>query len=102
MTSLRERRNLHARRRYAFAYVASIVIHLIVGSFFAVRFLMPPGGAPAANEAVAVTEDRAAPSRLMSAFPEGVVVHRVGLAKAVEETRLFLHEEGLAGRPGVS
>jgi ATP-dependent DNA helicase DinG len=48
--------------------------------------------------------DRAAPSRLMSAFPEGVVVHRVGLAKAVEETRLFLHEEGLVppGGPGVS
>jgi len=28
----------------------------------------------------------------MSAFPEGVVVHRVGLAKAVEATRKFLHD----------
>ena len=44
--------------------------------------------------------DRGAPSRLMSAFPEGVVVHRVGLAKAVEETRAFLHEADAAGLPG--
>ena len=56
----------------------------------------------ASDRGVFVLLDRAAPSRLMSAFPEGVVVHRVGLAKAVEETRAFLHDEGLAGRPGVS
>ncbi len=49
----------------------------------------------ASDRGVFVLLDRGAPSRLMSAFPEGVVVHRVGLAKAVEETRLFLHEEGL-------
>ena len=42
--------------------------------------------------------DRGAPSRLMSAFPEGVVVRRVGLAKAVEETRTFLHEETMRSR----
>jgi ATP-dependent DNA helicase DinG len=45
----------------------------------------------ASDRGVFVLLDRGAPSRLMSAFPEGVVVHRVGLAKAVEETRAFLH-----------
>ena len=46
----------------------------------------------ASDKGVFVLLDRGAPSRLMSAFPEGVVVHRVGLAKAVEETRNFLHD----------
>jgi len=46
----------------------------------------------ASDRGVFVLLDRGAPSRLMSAFPEGVVVHRVGLAKAVEETRAFLHD----------
>ena len=46
----------------------------------------------ASDRGVFVLLDRGAPSRLMSAFPEGVLVHRVGLAKAVEETRAFLHE----------
>ncbi len=44
------------------------------------------------DRGVFVLLDRGAPGRLMSAFPEGVVVRRVGLAKAVEETRAFLHE----------
>ena len=47
------------------------------------------------DRGVFVLLDRAAPSRLMSAFPEGVVVHRVGLAKAVEETRAFLSDEAI-------
>jgi ATP-dependent DNA helicase DinG len=34
--------------------------------------------------------DRRAPSRLLSAFPPGVVVRRVGLAEAVAETAAFL------------
>jgi ATP-dependent DNA helicase DinG len=49
----------------------------------------------ASDRGVFVLLDRGAPSRLMSAFPEGVVVHRVGLAKAVEETRAFLSDEAL-------
>jgi ATP-dependent DNA helicase DinG len=49
----------------------------------------------ASDRGVFVLLDRAAPSRLMSAFPEGVVVQRVGLAKALEQTRSFLHEAGL-------
>jgi ATP-dependent DNA helicase DinG len=46
----------------------------------------------ASDRGVFVLLDRGAPTRLMSAFPDGVVVRRVGLAKAVEETRLFLNE----------
>jgi ATP-dependent DNA helicase DinG len=42
------------------------------------------------DRGVFVLLDRGAPSRLMSAFPEGVVVRRVGLAQAVEEVRGFL------------
>ena len=38
----------------------------------------------AADRGVFVLLDRQAPSRLMSAFPAGVVVRRVGLAQAVE------------------
>jgi ATP-dependent DNA helicase DinG len=36
--------------------------------------------------------DRQTPSRLLSAFPSGVVVQRVGLAQAVTEVRSFLAE----------
>ena len=46
------------------------------------------------DRGVFVLLDRGAPSRLMSAFPEGVTVRRVGLAKAVEEVREFLGKEG--------
>jgi ATP-dependent DNA helicase DinG len=46
----------------------------------------------ASDRGVFVLLDRAAPSRLMSAFPEGVEVRRLGLARAVEETRGFLGE----------
>jgi ATP-dependent DNA helicase DinG len=46
----------------------------------------------ASDRGVFVLLDRGAPSRLMSAFPEGVVVQRVGLAKAVDATRAFLHD----------
>ena len=42
------------------------------------------------DRGVFVLLDRGAPSRLMSAFPEGVAVRRLGLAKTVEETRAFL------------
>ena len=42
------------------------------------------------DRGVFVLLDRGAPTRLMSAFPEGVTVLRMGLARAVEETRVFL------------
>ena len=48
----------------------------------------------ATDRGVFVLLDRGAPSRLMSAFPEGVAVSRVGLAKAVEVVRTFLGTEG--------
>ncbi|WP_428483812.1 ATP-dependent DNA helicase [Rhodopila sp.] len=44
----------------------------------------------ASDQGVFVLLDRQAPSRLMSAFPAGVVVRRVGLAEAVAQTRGFL------------
>ena len=44
----------------------------------------------ASDRGVFVLLDRQAPTRLMSAFPAGVVVKRVGLAQAVEETGAFL------------
>ena len=44
----------------------------------------------ASDRGVFVLLDRQAPSRLMSAFPAGVVVRRVGLAQAVNETGAFL------------
>ena len=44
----------------------------------------------ASDRGVFVLLDRQAPSRLMSAFPAGVVVRRVGLAEAVRETGAFL------------
>ncbi len=42
------------------------------------------------DRGVFVLLDRQAPSRLMSAFPSGVVVRRVGLAEAVAQTNAFL------------
>ena len=42
------------------------------------------------DRGVFVLLDRQAPSRLMSAFPAGVVVQRLGLAQAVNETGAFL------------
>ncbi len=44
----------------------------------------------ATDRGVFVLLDRRAPSRLMSAFPPGVDVQRVGLAEAVARTRAFL------------
>ena len=44
----------------------------------------------ASDRGVFVLLDRQAPARLMSAFPAGVVVRRVGLAQAVSETTAFL------------
>ncbi len=43
-----------------------------------------------ADQGVFVLLDRRTPSRLFSAFPEGVTVRRVGLADAVAETASFL------------
>jgi ATP-dependent DNA helicase DinG len=45
------------------------------------------------DEGVFVMLDAMTPSRLLSAFPEGVAVTRVGLAEAVQETRAFLAQE---------
>jgi ATP-dependent DNA helicase DinG len=42
---------------------------------------------------VFVLLDRQTPSRLLSAFPAGVVVRRIGLAQAVAEVRGFLGED---------
>ena len=44
------------------------------------------------DRGVFVLLDRRTPTRLLSAFPPGVEVRRVGLADAVAETRSFLHE----------
>jgi ATP-dependent DNA helicase DinG len=44
----------------------------------------------ASDRGVFVLLDRGAPSRLMSAFPEGVIAHRMGLVQAIEQTRTFL------------
>ena len=44
----------------------------------------------AGDRGVFVLLDRRAPSRLLSAFPEGVAVKRLGLAQAVAETAAFL------------
>ena len=51
----------------------------------------------ASDRGVFVLLDRQAPTRLMSAFPAGVVVHRVGLAQAVTQTREFLAGEQSPG-----
>ncbi|HVY17280.1 MAG TPA: ATP-dependent DNA helicase [Rhodopila sp.] len=44
----------------------------------------------ASDRGVFVLLDRQAPSRIMSAFPDGIVVRRVGLAQAIAETTAFL------------
>ena len=44
----------------------------------------------ATDRGVFVLLDRQTPSRLLSAFPAGVVIRRVGLAEAVRQTRAFL------------
>ena len=44
----------------------------------------------ASDKGVFVLLDRQTPTRLLSAFPAGVTVRRVGLAQAVAETRAFL------------
>ncbi len=44
----------------------------------------------ATDRGVFVLLDRQTPSRLLSAFPHGVLVRRVGLAQAAAETRAFL------------
>ncbi len=49
----------------------------------------------ATDRGVFVLLDRQAPSRLMSAFPAGVVVERVSLAQAVGITRTFLQTDAL-------
>ena len=46
----------------------------------------------ATDRGVFVLLDRQTPSRLLSAFPAGVAVRRVGLAEAVRRTRAFLGE----------
>jgi ATP-dependent DNA helicase DinG len=46
----------------------------------------------ATDRGVFVLLDRRTPSRLLSAFPAGVAVRRVGLAEAVRQTREFLGE----------
>ena len=45
----------------------------------------------ASDRGVFVLLDRQTPSRLLSAFPAGVQVRRVGLAEAVKQTRAFLN-----------
>ena len=46
----------------------------------------------ATDRGVFVLLDRQTPSRLLSAFPGGVTIRRVGLAEAVKQTRAFLIE----------
>lgn len=48
----------------------------------------------ASDRGAFVLLDRRTPSRLLSAFPEGVTVRRVGLAEAVSEVRGFLRRTG--------
>ena len=55
----------------------------------------------ATDRGVFVLLDRQTPSRLLSAFPAGVAIRRVGLAEAVRETAEFLGAEFPgAGFPG--
>ena len=51
----------------------------------------------ASDRGVFVLLDRQTPSRLMSAFPSGVAVQRVGLAQAVNETGAFLNTRAFFG-----
>ncbi len=55
----------------------------------------------ASDHGVFVLLDRGTPNRVLSAFPEGVLVRRVGLAQAVAETAAFLasHREEPAPSP---
>jgi ATP-dependent DNA helicase DinG len=46
------------------------------------------------DRGVFVLLDRQTPTRLLSAFPSGVVVRRVGMAEAAAETRSFLGQIG--------
>jgi ATP-dependent DNA helicase DinG len=55
----------------------------------------------ASDRGVFVLLDRQAPSRLMSAFPAGVVVQRLGLAQVVNETGAFLRTRAFLS-PGPS
>lgn len=48
----------------------------------------------ASDHGVFVLLDRGTPNRVLSAFPEGVLVRRVGLAQAVTETAEFLASHG--------
>jgi ATP-dependent DNA helicase DinG len=48
----------------------------------------------ASDRGVFVLLDRQTPTRLLSAFPPGVEVRRVGLAQAVAEARAFLNSSG--------
>ncbi len=52
----------------------------------------------ATDQGVFALLDRRTPSRLFSAFPDGVEVRRVGLAEAVAETRSFLSGRRSAAR----
>ena len=45
----------------------------------------------ATDRGVFVLLDRQTPSRLLSAFPAGVLVRRLGLAEVVKQTREFLN-----------
>lgn len=46
----------------------------------------------ATDRGVFVMLDNAMPSRLLSAFPEGVVIERIGIAEAIAKTQAFLKE----------
>ncbi|HEX5325931.1 MAG TPA: helicase C-terminal domain-containing protein, partial [Acetobacteraceae bacterium] len=52
----------------------------------------------ASDRGVFVLLDRQTPGRLLSAFPAGVAVRRVGLAQAVAATRAFLAEGAVGDR----
>ena len=52
------------------------------------------------DRGVFVLLDRQTPSRLLSAFPAGVEVRRVGLAEAAKQTRAFLSAEWVAPAGG--
>ncbi|MDE2582511.1 MAG: ATP-dependent DNA helicase, partial [Rhodospirillales bacterium] len=52
----------------------------------------------ASDRGVFVLLDRRTPGRLVSAFPSGVAVRRVGLREAVAETAAFLRHEAASAR----
>jgi len=47
----------------------------------------------ATDKGVFIMLDRALPSRLASAFPEGVEIERIGIAEAISRTKEFLNED---------